>query len=54
MKTLFILHGWQSSKEKWEKVKEKLEENKIEVIIPDIPGFLDVLDKSLEIHLWIC
>ncbi len=45
MKTLFILHGWQSSKEKWEKVKEELEENKIEVIIPDIPGFKEDLER---------
>lgn len=52
MKTLLILHGWQSSKEKWQKVKEQIEkENKflfrkeeseiknIEVIVPDLPGF---------------
>ena len=39
MKTLFILHGWQSSKEKWQKVKEILEKEGIRVIVPDIPGF---------------
>lgn len=39
MKTLFILHGWQSSKERWQKVKEKIEEAGINVIVPDIPGF---------------
>ncbi len=39
MKTLIILHGWQSSKEKWEKVKNNLEEQGIRVILPDLPGF---------------
>ena len=39
MKTLVILHGWGSSKEKWQKVKENLENNKVNVIIPDLPGF---------------
>jgi len=44
MKTLIILHGWQSSKEKWGKVKELLEKEEggskeIEVIAPDLPGF---------------
>ena len=39
MKTLIILHGWQSSKEKWQEVKEKIEKKRIKVIVPDIPGF---------------
>ena len=39
MKTLVILHGWGSSKEKWQKVKENLEKNEVNVIIPDLPGF---------------
>lgn len=40
MKTLIILHGWQSSKERWQKVKDLLEENgELEVVIPDLPGF---------------
>lgn len=39
MKTLIILHGWQSSKEKWEKVKNEIEKAEIEVILPDLPGF---------------
>lgn len=39
MKTLIILHGWQSSKEKWADIKEKLESSGIQVIVPDIPGF---------------
>ena len=38
-KHLIILHGWQSSKEKWQKVKEELEKEGIKVIIPDLPGF---------------
>lgn len=39
MKTLFILHGWQSSKERWEKVRELVSKEGIEVIVPDLPGF---------------
>lgn len=39
MKTLVILHGWQSSKERWQKVKEGIEKAGIRVIVPDIPGF---------------
>lgn len=38
-KSIIILHGWQSSKEKWEKVKEKIEKNNIKVLVPDLPGF---------------
>jgi len=39
MKTLIILHGWQSSKERWQKVKENIKNDEIEVITPDLPGF---------------
>jgi pimeloyl-ACP methyl ester carboxylesterase len=39
MKHLIILHGWQSSKERWQKVKEEIERAGIRVIVPDIPGF---------------
>jgi len=39
MQTLLILHGWQSSGEKWQKVKEYLEKEGIRVIAPDLPGF---------------
>jgi len=38
-KKLIILHGWQSSKERWEKVKQALEKKGIDVLIPDLPGF---------------
>jgi len=37
--TIIILHGWRSSKEKWQKVKENLEGRGIKVIVPDLPGF---------------
>jgi len=39
MKKLVILHGWQSSKEKWQKVKEAFEKEELEIIAPDLPGF---------------
>ena len=39
MKNLIILHGWQSSKEKWQIVKEDIEKAGIRVYTPDIPGF---------------
>jgi len=38
-KKLLILHGWGSSSKRWQKVKEILKKSKIEVIIPDLPGF---------------
>lgn len=38
-KQILILHGWGSSKKSWSAVKEKLESNGFEVIVPDIPGF---------------
>ena len=39
MKTLIILHGWRSSKERWQNVKQNIESSGIKVIAPDIPGF---------------
>jgi len=39
MATLIILHGWQSSKEKWQKVKELLEDPNLKVVALDLPGF---------------
>ncbi|MFA5878528.1 MAG: alpha/beta hydrolase [Candidatus Staskawiczbacteria bacterium] len=36
---LIILHGWQSSKEKWQAIKEEIEKKGIRVIAPDLPGF---------------
>lgn len=39
MQTLIILHGWQSSKEKWQEIKEEIEEQSIRVNVPDLPGF---------------
>lgn len=39
MKTLIILHGWKSSKEKWDKVKSYIEKEGIDVKVPDLPGF---------------
>ena len=37
--TIIILHGWGSSKEKWQAVKENLEKQGLKVIVPDLPGF---------------
>jgi len=31
MKTLVILHGWKSSKERWQKVKEEIEKSGIRI-----------------------
>jgi len=39
MDTLIILHGWQSSQEKWQKVKELLESPILKVVVLDLPGF---------------
>lgn len=48
LKNLVILHGWQSSKEKWQSVKELIEKTGIKVFNPDIPGFKQEtkLDKA--------
>lgn len=48
MTTLIILHGWQSSKEKWQRVKEEVGTQRVEVIVPDLPGFKkeNELEKS--------
>ena len=41
MQTFIILHGWQSSKEKWQEVARYLEAmaGGLRVLAPDIPGF---------------
>jgi len=41
METLVILHGWGSSKEKWQALKKELEKKEIRVLAPDLPGFKD-------------
>jgi len=38
---LIILHGWQGLKERWDKIKEKIEKGGVKVIIPDLPGFIE-------------
>jgi len=39
--TIIILHGWQSSRQQWSEVEQKLEKSNknIIVIIPNLPGF---------------
>ncbi len=39
MNTLIILHGWQSQKEKWQQIKDGLQMEGLNVLVPDIPGF---------------
>jgi len=51
--SLLILHGWQSSKEKWEKVKENLESKGIKVIVPDFAGFKEELNQSWSLDDYI-
>ncbi len=38
-KPFLILHGWRSSSERWQKVAELLAEKRLQVIVPDLPGF---------------
>lgn len=38
-KPLFVLHGWFSSSDRWQKVGELLAVQNIKAIIPDLPGF---------------
>lgn len=55
MKTLIILHGWQSSKEKWQKVKANIEQSGVKVIVPDLPGFKpeNELKKALSLDDYV-
>ena len=58
-KSIIILHGWQSCREKWEKVKEIIVKNNINVLVPDLPGFKEAnsLDKSWDLNdylNWLC
>ena len=52
---LIILHGWQSSKEKWAKVKETIERGGVRVIVPDLPGFKEEnrLDRAWNIEDYV-
>ncbi|HOK35280.1 MAG TPA: alpha/beta hydrolase [Candidatus Pacearchaeota archaeon] len=36
---LLILHGWGSNSERWQKVKEIIEKEGIDILIPNLPGF---------------
>ncbi len=36
---ILILHGWGSNSERWQRVKELLEEKGIEALVLDLPGF---------------
>jgi len=55
MDTLIILHGWQSSKEKWQKVKELTETQNLRVVALDLPGFKpeNQLDKSWNLDNYV-
>ncbi len=55
MDTLIILHGWQSSKEKWQKTKELLENQSLKVVVPDLPGFKleNQLDKPWNLNDYV-
>lgn len=39
VRNIIILHGWASSAEKWQVVKQGIKEQGIRVIVPDLPGF---------------
>lgn len=39
MTKLVIIHGWGKGISSWQKVKEELEKAKIEVLLPELPGF---------------
>ncbi len=61
MKTLIILHGWQSSKEKWQRVKQEIKQyyentsRSIEIIVPDLPGFKKetALDRTWDLDDYV-
>ncbi len=39
MRTVLILHGWGSSAQNWQEIKQKLESDDFRVLAPDLPGF---------------
>lgn len=49
MEKLFILHGWGSSKEKWQRTKELIEKEGIKVILPEIPGLDTQISKAWDL-----
>lgn len=44
--SIVILHGWGSSSQSWQKVKELLEVRGFRVFVPDLPGFCDTPPPS--------
>ncbi len=57
MNTLIILHGWASSKKRWQPIKQLIENSSryVKVVVPDLPGFKQetVLNKVWNLNDYI-
>jgi pimeloyl-ACP methyl ester carboxylesterase len=39
IKTILILHGWNSNSDRWQEVAQPISEKGFKVLVPDLPGF---------------
>jgi len=53
MKTVIVLHGWNSQSEKWLSVKQQLEKNKFQVLVPSLPGFKSKLNEAWDLDDYV-
>lgn len=53
MKTVYILHGWTYSTNKWKPLQTKLEKEKINAILLRIPGLTTTIDRAYTIDDYV-
>ncbi len=53
MKTVYILHGWTYSTNKWKPLQTKLEKEKINVVLLRIPGLTSSIDRAYTIDDYV-
>lgn len=53
MKTVYILHGWTYSTNKWKPLQTKLEKEKINVVLLRIPGLTSSIDRAYTIEDYV-
>ncbi len=53
MKTVYILHGWTYSTNKWKPLQTKLEKEKVNTILLRIPGLTTTIDRAYSIDDYV-